>query len=72
MGVTDTASAQLCVRTKSVLALAEPPHTVSAAALPSVHASLSRANTLWRMSCSQCLGRHTPVGTLPSGLWRPN
>eukprot|EP00959_Pyramimonas_sp_CCMP1952_P316671 6628327-Pyramimonas_sp.AAC.1 len=60
MGVTATPSAQLCRLTKSVLALAEPSHTVSVAAMRSVQASLSRVLPLCRRSCSQCFGRLTP------------
>eukprot|EP00959_Pyramimonas_sp_CCMP1952_P466052 9489360-Pyramimonas_sp.AAC.1 len=72
MGVTDTASAQLCLRTRSALALAEPPHTVPVAAMHSAQTSLSRAYPLCRRSCSQCLGRHTPAATVPRGLRRRN
>eukprot|EP00959_Pyramimonas_sp_CCMP1952_P374030 7833415-Pyramimonas_sp.AAC.2 len=72
MGVTDTPSAQLCLRTRSALAFAEPSHAVSVAAMHSVQASLSKAFPLCRRSCSQCFGGLTPERTEPVGVWRRN
>eukprot|EP00959_Pyramimonas_sp_CCMP1952_P447935 9379608-Pyramimonas_sp.AAC.1 len=72
MGVADAPSAQLCLRTRSVLALAGPSHTVSVAAMHSVQASLSRVLPLCRRSCSQCFGRRTPERTEPMGVWKRN
>eukprot|EP00959_Pyramimonas_sp_CCMP1952_P063222 1321420-Pyramimonas_sp.AAC.1 len=51
MGVTDTPSAQLCLLTRSVLALAEPSHTVLAAAMHSAQASLSRVHSRVDRAC---------------------
>eukprot|EP00959_Pyramimonas_sp_CCMP1952_P151749 3175207-Pyramimonas_sp.AAC.1 len=66
MGVTDTPRAQLCVLMKSVLALTDPPLTVSVAAVHSAQASLSRTRPLCHSSCGQCGGKGTACGISPN------